>query len=67
MPKAAVLVEEVCQIEERNGLFYITVDLGDEKAVYAVRPHTFLAGAKLACGRADDFMRNTAPPLRLAC
>ena len=67
MPKAATLIEDVCEIEERGGLFYILVTVGEDEVCYAVRPHTFIAAARLACGCADTFMRRQAEPLRLAC
>ena len=66
MPKAALLIEDVCEIEERGGLFYIVVTVGEDQVCYAVRPHIFIAAAKIACGCADAFMRDQAEPLRLA-
>lgn len=64
--KAALLVEGVPSIEERDGLFYITVNLGSEALVFVARPHTFLAGAKLACDLGHGFMADQCEPLRLA-
>lgn len=63
--KAPLLIEQVPEFEQREGLFYVTVKVGGEDMQFVARPHTFIAGARNAGKVGREFMAAQSEPLQL--
>jgi hypothetical protein len=55
---AVYVCEDVSRLELRNGLFYLTDDLGSFSITRVMRPHTFLKCVKGAYALATQWERD---------
>lgn len=63
--QAAMLIEEVPEIEQRDGLFYVKVRVGGSDTQFVARPHLFMLGARRACEVGEEFMAGQSVPVGL--